>query len=236
MKVKIGKYPSWFGPYQLAEALCFWVKETPDEFGIKSKPDWVHDFGRFLSEGKFKREETGIIDWSEEPKQTWLAKFLSWIHGFSKQSIQVRIDNHDLWNMDSTLAHIILPMLEKLQDGKNGSPNVDDEDVPVGLKSTSAPAKENEWDTDTNHFKRWDYVLNEMIFAFKLKLTDDWEAECRSGEHHMIWIKEEGSGNYHMEKGENDTHVFDTERFKRISARQQNGFRLFGKYYNSLWT
>jgi hypothetical protein len=235
MKVKIGKYPSFFGPYQLAEALCFWVKETPDEYGIKEKPEWVHNFGRFLAEGRFKKEDINTIDWSVENKQTWLSKLLNWIHSLRKQTIQVRIDNHDVWNMDRTLAYIIMPMLEKLKANKQGAPNVDDEDVPVGLKSTSAPAKENEWDTDENHFKRWEYVLNEMIFAFKLKLTDGWQEECRTGEHHILWVKEEGTGHYRMQKGENDTYVFDDKKHKRISDRQQNGFRLFGKYYNSLW-
>ena len=33
-----------------------------------------------------------------------------------------------------------------------------DEDVPEELKSTSAP--ENEWDTDDNHFKRWEDVVS----------------------------------------------------------------------------
>jgi hypothetical protein len=235
MKVKIGKYPSFFGPYQLAEVLCFWAKPVKDEFGIKSKPDWVHNFGQFLSEGTFKKEQEDVIDWSVKSPETWLSKLLNWIHNFRKQTIQVRIDNHDVWNMDRTLAHIILPMLEKLKAQKHGAPNVDDEDVPVGLKSTSAPAKENEYDTDENHFKRWEYVMNEMIFAFKLKLTDDWEEECRTGEHHMLWIKEEGADRYRMEKGENDTYVFDYPRYQRISDRQQNGFRLFGKYYNGLW-
>ena len=36
MKVKIGPYKNWFGPYQLAELLCFWAKETVvDEYGMK---------------------------------------------------------------------------------------------------------------------------------------------------------------------------------------------------------
>jgi hypothetical protein len=45
MKVYIGPYKNWFGPYQLAEKLCFWAKPVTDKYGIKSKPDWVHNFG-----------------------------------------------------------------------------------------------------------------------------------------------------------------------------------------------
>jgi hypothetical protein len=49
---------------------------------------------------------------------------------------------------------------------------VDDEDVPEELKSTSAPPKECVWDVDANHFKRWDYILDEMIWSFEHKLKD----------------------------------------------------------------
>jgi molybdopterin molybdotransferase len=48
----------------------------------------------------------------------------------------------------------------------------DDIDVPEELRSTSAPPKENEYDTDANHFARWDWVMDEMIFAFEYQLKD----------------------------------------------------------------
>jgi hypothetical protein len=51
MRVKIGKYENWFGPYQLAETLCFWAKPVVDEYGMKSKPDYVHNFGEWLAHG-----------------------------------------------------------------------------------------------------------------------------------------------------------------------------------------
>ena len=56
MRVNIGPYTNWFGPYQLAELLCFWVKEVPGEYGIKSKPDWVHNFGEWLAYGSVEPE------------------------------------------------------------------------------------------------------------------------------------------------------------------------------------
>jgi hypothetical protein len=89
----------------------------------------------------------------------------------------VRIDRWDTWSMDSTLAAIVLPMLRQLQDTKHGAPHVDDEDVPEVLRSTAAEPKENEWDTDSNHFLRWDWVLDEMIWAFEQKVADDAEGQ-----------------------------------------------------------
>lgn len=58
MKVKIGPYKNWFGPYQLAEKLCFWAKETVvDEHGMKSKPDYVHNFGEWRrNAGRYARK------------------------------------------------------------------------------------------------------------------------------------------------------------------------------------
>jgi hypothetical protein len=105
--------------------------------------------------------------------------------------------------MDHTLADIILPMLKKLQETKHGAPDVDDEDVPEELKSTSSPPKENVWEVDPNHFKRWDWVMDEMIWSFEYKLKD--------------------------------TDLDDMDIWAANGVRAQNGFRLFGKYFQSLW-
>ena len=62
MRVKIGKYVDWFGPYQLADALCFWVPKVKDEYGMEDKPDWVHKFGEWLTYGSVAPEpEVGQI-------------------------------------------------------------------------------------------------------------------------------------------------------------------------------
>jgi len=119
----------------------------------------------------------------------------------------VVIHSYDTWNMDHTLALIILPMLKQLKATTHGAPSVDDKDVPKELKSISAPPKENEYDTDDNHFKRWDYVLDEMIYAFDCKANKD----------------------------EPYIRIEDIEEAKKEQERISNGFRLFGKYYEGLW-
>jgi hypothetical protein len=146
--------------------------------------------------------------------------------------------------MDHTLSPIILPMLRQLKEKKHGAPLVDDEDVPEHLRSTAAPAKENEWDTDANHFDRWDWVMSEMIFAFTCKTDDSWEEEFRSGEIDMLWVPVDRDGNevpkgehnfYQMKDGSKNTYKCDYEGMKVVEARIQNGFRLFGKYFSALW-
>ena len=231
MKVKIGKYPNWIGAYQIADALCFWAKETPDECGIPRKPDWVHNFGTWLSEDRHGND-------------TWLTKLCNWIHSYNKRQVYVRIDKYDTWSMDATLALIALPMLRQLQATKQGAPCVDDEDVPDNLKSTSAPAKENEWDIDANHFHRWDWAIGEMIFAFECKTTDNWDEQFWTGEHgdfksiptgetffNPVTKKEEAT--YTMEMtGDREC---DWDARNAMQSRITNGFRLFGKYYEALW-
>ena len=127
------------------------------------------------------------------------------------QKIEVHIDKWDTWSMDHTLAHIVLPMLKQLKATKHGSPNVDNEDVPINLR-----AKEDDvlkykelGETDPDFFKRWDWVLDEMIYAFDCKVNKD-----------EVYVRFDIKDRIGMEKEQ-----------ERIS----NGFRLFGKYYENLW-
>lgn len=233
MKVKIGKYKNWIGPYQIAEKLCFWARKETDEYGFKSKPDWVHNFGTWLSGG--------------EDQDSWLQRACLWVESKRTRTIKVHIDPWDTWSMDHTLSYIVLPMLKQLKESKHGAPSVDDEDVPVPLRSTAAGARdrcEEEWDLDDNFFLRWNWVLDEMIYAHSCKIDDTWEDKYWTGEWgDTIW--KETDREYPnpktgvMEKTYTLEHSgnrdCDWEGLKREQDRIQNGFRLFGKYYQNLW-
>jgi hypothetical protein len=229
MKVFIGPYKSWIGPYQIAEALCFWARPHKDEHGFESKPEWVHDFGTWLSGGT--------------AKDSILLKVCQWIESKRKRSTYIKIDKYDTWSMDSTLAFIILPMLKQLKATKHGGPFVDDADVPLPIRSTAPGARdrcENDWDTDEHHFTRWDYVLDEMIFAFNCKNDDSWQDKYHTGDHDIKFVPsawdETGKPTMHeMIRGPRDTHQCDYEGMKKEQARITNGFQLFGKYYENLW-
>ena len=141
------------------------------------------------------------------------------------QQIKVRIDRWDTWSMDHTLAHIVLPMLIQLKATKHGAPWVDDEDVPEELRSTSAPPKENEYDTDDFHFKRWDWVLDEMIWAFEQKCRDDWQDD-----YYGDYVEDQKNGPMAGSFG-----WIDHEGRAAHQERMSNGFKLFGKYFENLW-
>jgi len=245
MKVYIGPYKNWFGPYQLAEKLCFWVKPVTDKYGIKSKPDWVHNFGEFLAHGSVEPESdfhTGIDLLNRKDRHnTLLYRFLLWVESKRKRKVKIRIDKYDTWGMDSTLSMIILPMLKQLHATNHGAPLVDDDDVPEHLRSTAAPPKENEYDTDGNHFARWNWIMDELIWTFEQLQPDcDWEDQYRTGDYDLRSVPCEWDENgkpsmYEMKDGPNHTVKIDNDGMTAHQNRINNGLKLFGKYYQGLW-
>jgi hypothetical protein len=131
----------------------------------------------------------------------------------------------------------------KLKEQKQGSPNVDDEDVPEHLKSTSAGPKENEWDTDKFHYARWDYVLDEMIWAFEQHTDED----CNDNQFHhnsdqldMTFESIDSSSYSRLKMNDQKdpnkpAYWVDEEGKKAHYKRIANGRRLFAKYYQGLW-
>jgi hypothetical protein len=189
MKVKIGDYKSWFGCYQLAEKVLFWKDKNSDA---------VMALGDRLS-GK--------------DKDSLLSKAFEWANNKRKRTIEVHIDKWDTWGADYTLALIILPVLKQLKKDGDSAPFINDDDVPEELRSTNAPAPEQLFDVDANYFKRWYWVLDEMVFAFEHMVDDHWEAEFRG----INYASTDWAG------------------IDATNARINNGLILFGKYYRGLW-
>ena len=153
-----------------------------------------------------------------------------------EQKIKIHIDHWDTWSMDHTLSHIILPMLKQLKATTHGAPWVAVADVPKELRPTKKQLMDYQKDgtTDPKFFERWNWVLDEMIFAFDSKVNDGWEDQFETGESDLQWKKLE-DGNYQMVEGPKHTKVYDWEARKAYEERISNGFRLFGKYYQNLW-
>ena len=217
MKVYINKYRyHWVSPYKICEVLCFWREIDYDE-------PWVQRVNKVLG-----------------PVMDIYKKILDFVH---PPINYVKIDNYDTWSMDSTLTPIILPMLKQLKETKHGAPFTEDEDVPERLRSTTKSAqkaKKNDWDSDGNHFKRWDWILDEMIWAFEQLADDEWEAQFHTGTSDIVWVpsKElDAKGKpltYEMKSGPKDTRKWDKKGYMKHSARIDNGTRLFGKYFRAL--
>lgn len=218
MKVVIGPYTTWIGPYQIAEMLCWWVPKVKDPTDIIArKPDWVHDFGTWLSEDRHGND-------------SWLTKLCQWVESKRQRQIYVRIDKYDSWSADHTLALIAVPLLRQLQNAKHGAPLVDDEDVPEGLGLRSYETekiKANEYDVDENHFRRWDWVLSEIIWALEQKIGDDCEQQFHSQKNPDLKSRDFDQMM--------DNMVFDRDGWQAWQDRKTRGYKLFGKYYENLW-
>lgn len=181
MRVYIGPYKNWFGPHQLAERLCFWAKGE----GKRDYPEYVFRLGEWLAYGKWRgvdeipQHHSLFPSRDEEEVETWLYRAMLWIDKRRARRVEVRIDPYDTWSMDTTLAPIILPMLKQLQATKHGSPLVDLEDVPEYLRTTNTEPYDSQMvfefytEQEGDIHKRWDWVLNEMIFAFERLCDDD---------------------------------------------------------------
>jgi hypothetical protein len=238
MKIYISNYRNhWFSPYTWIDLAFFWT-------------DWSKC-------NRNKNLESALdLDrkWIDRPEWTDrladalmpISRGIQWILDLVHPRIEyVKIDRWDTWSMDSTLAPIVLPMLRQLKATKHGAPYVDPKDVPEHLRPKKQTKKEREsGHTDSTHFERWDWVLDEMIFAFEMKSRDDWASEFHSGEIDIQWIPVDKDNNpvdkkdakwYRMERGPRDTHVWDWEGMRLVQERITNGFRLWGKYFESLW-
>lgn len=229
MRVKIGKYPT-----RLVSDI--YDKYLEKRYGmdrvISDKPKLQNRTDRAVEklEG-YLQTAYNVVNWAFFDRR--------------EQKVKVRIDPWDTWSMDSTLAPIVLPMLKQLKSTKHGAPFVDPEDVPEELRPTEEEVEEMKkfGSTDDKFFKRWEWVMDEMIFAFE-SIDSDWEDQFYSGNIDLLSVPINYTGDevsrddadaYRMDKGPNDTFEADWDGMKEYQARIDNGFRLFGKYFQSLW-
>lgn len=159
------------------------------------------------------------------------------------QKVKIKIDYWDTFSADATLAYIILPLLKEFKKSKEGAPLVNNEDVPKELERPYVE-DDDQYHTDEYWFDRFDYVLDEMIWAFE-QYNIDWEDQYHTGEIDFKFVPVDKNGNevphdeaklFRVERTEKDNSHFDVEGYQAHQARIQNGLRLFGKYYQSLWT
>lgn len=143
-----------------------------------------------------------------EPVMSIIMKILDTIH---PRVDYIKIDKYDTWNMDNMLAKIILPMLKQLKATKHGYPS--------GLTE-----------------KKWDYILDEMIWTFEQLTASDANDD-------QFWLELGEIDWSHHEPDENGLSlakwtkpsVVDWDGLEAHHKRINNGTKLFGKYYRNLW-
>ena len=144
------------------------------------------------------------------------------------RDVKIKIDNDDLFNLNGTLALIVVPCLEKLKTNKRGFPFVDNEDLPKQMHRFD----ENTYNSDDDNKKRWFWIVDEMIWTFKQYVDRDWDKQYHTGTIDLVYDAAHDS----IIQGSNHTHRIDSEGIANHTIRMQNGLRLFAKYYDNLYT
>lgn len=209
MKIYINKpKDNWISPYTIIEKAMFWREVDYDEPIVK-------------------RWKTIL-----EPFCTILCDVRSF---FNRDIKYIKIDTWDVWSIEHTLSPIILPMLKELKRVKHGAPFIEDEDVPPKLRANRKlnyegnvdPALHRiEDDVDSKFFKRFNYVLDEMIWAFEQLSMDDHEGK--------FYDHTESRKEIDLNKSVLRIKV-NRVGLRKHNERIDNGLRLFGKYYRTLW-
>ena len=213
MKVNIGPYIYWWGPYQIMDLIFFWHVKYP-EAGLENRWDYkLHD---------------RLAKWLAD---TWFADLCQWIHNKRKRTEKIHIDHYDVWNMAETLASIALPMLKMLKEQKHGYPC-----------STPAYQYHADWQhgqtcfdfyrdsdniVDEASARQWDEYMDKMIFAF--------ECICDENDDDKFWTGEYDKTKEFLEDGWTGTREYDLKGAQEHSLKIQEGLDLFAKYYRNLW-
>ena len=164
------------------------------------------------------------------------------------RKVDIKIESFDTWNLDSTLALIILPALIQLKETKHGIPN-----------EFGRLAGQTEYDgqfsfdfyeeTHNEAFeiacKKWDEVLDKMIWSFQQIALEDYDEQYHHGKAEYGWEKTGTTYANPITGKQEETHKlvdlnpnehwYDHVGHRLHEDRIQEGLDLFGKYYRNLW-
>ena len=172
MKVLITKPPRNLSFQGFFESVLFWKKENDP---LIEKLTDICMYGFDYIPPAYESPDKSCITLEEffdnleinRNQHTIFQKALNFYNNLNRTINIVKIDDHDLWSLDDTLATIIHPALIKLKALNDGIPYVDDEDVPEELQTKSDNREDNYC------IKKWQYVLDQMIHAFDAQVIDD---------------------------------------------------------------
>ncbi len=123
------------------------------------------------------------------------------------EKVQIKITNRDALDLYFTAGCLLLPMFERFKRIKRYIIVVNDDDVPVELKS-KADLSIGEYLLDSNYQARNDWLLSEIIWALK-----------KVQSQRSLKIVE----------------FLSAEEYEKQQARLINAFSLMGKYWLSFW-
>lgn len=128
----------------------------------------------------------------------------------AKRKISVRIDGYDTWSLDHTLAYIILPCLKQIRKRKRGAPGrCFDYSHHETMKWHSPEFNRAEAKSSKAGFKKWADLLDAMIWSFDQVVRD----------------------------GADEPDITKNKKaYMAYQTRVSEGLKVFGDYYQALWT
>lgn len=164
-----------------------------------------------------------------------------------KRKINVKIDSFDTWDLDHTLALIILPALVQLKNTMHGIPN--DFAVVGGEDWADQVSFDFYSDTKDEMFEKrclaWNETLDKMIWSFQQIALEDYSDLYHHGDPDFDWIESDHTflnpitgkieKTYQMVDKNPEEHWYDIVGNQLHEERIQEGLELFGKYFRSLW-
>lgn len=229
MRVYLGPFHRYIGPYQIVDGIFFWHEEYPNK-DISKRWDYrLHD---------------SITKWLTN---TWVNEFCEWVESKRNRTIKVKLHGYDSWNVDSTIAIIALPLLKQFRDNKQAFSSVDLEDLPPHLQRTTTEEYDDQMTFDFYRIpdvyaadimeEQWKWVLDEIIWAF-----EQLQPDCNWQEQYWITHPKMDMKKYPEDEGLTVIPVrweikgeCDTKGMMDHQSRITNGLKLFGKYYQGLW-
>lgn len=167
--------------------------------------------------------------------------------GPTERKMNIQIDKWDTYSMDHTLSVIILPLLLQLKDSKMGVPSEFVNSIGHDLDGNYYFDFINE---DSNAVfdagcKKWDEVLDKMIWSFQQIVFGDYDDAYHHGKFEFDWQKTKPMINPLTGKMESmsemkdknpNGHWYDHVGHQLHEERIQEGLNLFGKHYRDLWS
>lgn len=154
--------------------------------------------------------------------------------------IKIDITYSDCFNLDGTLGRVIVAALEAFKLQEYAGFTVEEQDLPEHLRYeepvmiNGSYTERGLMGTDPLRQERFEWVINEMIFAFK---------SCYSGEGEDFWIDDpnyDPNADFLIDNEEGSLTInsqldIDQEKQAAYNKRIQNGLNMFSKYYKALW-
>jgi len=221
MKVSIGPYKRWFGPYQLVDIL------------------------KYLGVSEDTRDK--IVEYI--PAAPFL--FIEKLFGKRKIEVRIdNYDTWSADHTLAVIIGPLLRSMKAKKQGIPGAFLSDEYNTLVSSEAFWAENGEGPLNTKAtllldNASNKWEEALDHMIWAFEEYVKDDWDEQYWSGEHGK-WDVEKTDKTYPnpitgVEEPtyrmlDTGTRTCDWDARKKHWDRVQEGIDLFAKNFQNLWT